>query len=385
VSPAGADSQLAEERFFSDGAGKPGAAPRWRMPLAVHGPGSPETVLLQGRTKVAGDPLVNAGALAYARVLYPPHQAAALAANIAKLADVDRLNLLNDAAALGRAGYAPPSDALAYLAGLPVTTDPIVWRRGVRLVAAIDAAYPSGGARAQFRRWALVRLAPVTAMIGLSEHPDEDANIGDLRAELLPLLAKLGDADVITWARSTDRDGSGNAADRQTALTVVALCADPAAFDALLRRVRAERDPLEKGRLMQALALVADPTLAGRFVSVLLDGEAPAGSTGNLLFAAGKNNPDTVWTALMPHLDDPALPMSLEEQLYVVPGIAAGSSRPERIEQLSRWADKHLPADTRQNQHAAEATISQNASFQARAIPDITSWLSDHGEAGRPK
>ena len=71
------------------------------------------------------------------------------------------------------------------------------------------------------------------------------------------------------------------------------------------------------------------------------------------------------------HLDDPDLPMSLEEQLYVFSGVATGLSRPERIAQLRAWADKHLPADTRQDEQAAKATIRQNAKFAAMAIPDV--------------
>jgi aminopeptidase N len=376
VSTAGTGSLLDEDRMFSEGARAGATAPTWRMPLMLKAGQAPaELLMLRGRATVAGAPLINAGALAYARVLYPPEQAAALATRMGSLADVDRLNLINDAAALGTAGYAPASQALAYAAGLPVDADPIVWRRAVTLLATLDAAHQPGDDRARFRRWALNLLAPLATRTGMTERVGEDANIGELRSDLLVLMAQLGDNRVLAWARATDAARTGTASDRQTARTVVALRADAASFDAMLARVRAERDPLEKGRLLRPMTLVADPALASRFATFVLGGGAPAGSTGGLLLAAGRNNPDAVWTTLAAHLNDPALPLSFEEQLYVVPGIASGSSRPERMAQLRTWADKHLPADTRQDEQAAEATIRQNAKFQTSVVPDVDRWV----------
>ena len=53
------------------------------------------------------------------------------------------------------------------------------------LLATLDGAHQPGVGRTLFRRWALGVLAPLAARTGMSERGGEDANIGELRINLL--------------------------------------------------------------------------------------------------------------------------------------------------------------------------------------------------------
>jgi aminopeptidase N len=369
---------LKEDRFRDDASQPVASRQSWRMPVAVQARGGPaETVLLESaaQPKIASGSLVNAGAVAYARVLYPQAHVTALAARMPTLADVDRLTLLNDASALGKAGYADGSNVLAYIDRLPAKADPIVWKRAVDLLTATDQILGAGSGRDRFRRWARAVLAPVAARIGRNETAGEDANAADLRSSLLLALAAFGDDGVVEWAHGVRTTAAGTAADRQSALEVTASRANAATFDALLAEARTEHDPLERGRVLEAMATVRDPALAARFVSVAVGPDAPAGAAPQLLALAARTNPDAVWTTLRPHLDDPTFPIGLQEQLFYIPYIAGRSSRPERVAELRAWADRHLPADTRQDERAAASSIAQNVRYRDRAVPEISRWL----------
>ena len=154
--------------------------------------------------------------------------------------------------------------------------------------------------------------------------------------------------------------------------------ADPGTFDTLLTRARAAQDPLEKIRILRALAGVADPALSARMVDIALGPDAPAGASGGLLSIAGEENPDAVWQALAPYLAKGPLPIDPMTRWYVIPSIASGSTRASRIVDVRRYGEADMPADARRPIEAAVASIRLNQKVQAGALPDIERWLATH-------
>jgi aminopeptidase N len=311
--------------------------------------------------------------LTYARVSYAPAQVQALIKRLPTLSPADQLNLLNDSWALGQSGYASSADLLAYMNRLPADADPIVWDRVVDLTVAIDHGHAPGPGREAFRRFALALLAPVAARLGPKAAPGEDPAATSLRSAIWSAEARFGDAAALARARATYEAQVGSPAELKTALSIVAMGADPATFDALLAKARSALDPLERSHILQALASVDDPILAARFTDVALTSVAPAGSAPSLLAHAADNNPDAVWTALAPHLDDPALP--IDDTDKYIPLIAGDSGDPGRIDDIRRYADRHIAADARQQVEAAVASIRLNARVRDHAIPEIDRWI----------
>ena len=101
----------------------------------------------------------------------------------------------------------------------------------------------------------------------------------------------------------------------------------------------------------------------------------PAGSSAELLAICGEENPDSVWRALEPHLAKGSLPIDKFERWDVIPGIAAGSADPTRIDDVRRYGEQDMPADARRPIDAAVASIKLNERVKAGALPDIDRWI----------
>jgi len=382
VESTGLASRLVTGQFAEDPDDLKGKTPtRWRLPLAIAASGqAPATLLLAGTANVPGTtPLVNAGGTSYVRVAYAPAHAAALAGLMAKLSPMDQLTLLNDAWALGQSGYAPAQNLMTFIASLPpADADPVVWDRAVGLLVTVDRAYGNALSRSAFRREALRLLAPVDSALGTAPRAGENPNAQGLRASLWRAKARFGDPEARVRAQQVFASGQGSVADQRAALNVVSLVADPGTFDTLLTRARAAQDPLEKIRILRALAGVADPALSARMVDIALGPDAPAGASGGLLSIAGEENPDAVWQALAPYLAKGPLPIDPMTRWYVIPSIASGSTRASRIVDVRRYGEADMPADARRPIEAAVASIRLNQKVQAGALPDIERWLATH-------
>jgi aminopeptidase N len=373
-------TELRVSRFYEDPASAPPLTQTWRMPVAVATSGRPAEMQLLTQTAAIKDlaPVVNAGARSYTRVSYAPPQVRLLLSRMAVLPAVDQLNLLNDAWALGQSGYASAGDLLGYMSRLPSSVDSIVWNRAVTLLVTIDRAHGPTPGLAAFRRFALTMLEPVALRVGISPSTGEDPAATTLRNQIWQAQARFGDPQALARARELYSSHGGSTDQRRTALTIVAKNADAATFEALLSQARATMDPLERGRLLQALAGVADPRLIARLVDVALSADAPSGMAPSLLTAASVDNPDAVWAALSPHFDDTNLPIDEQSRAEVIPGLAGGSSQPDRMAGIRRYADQHLPADTRQEVEAAVASIRLNIRTRELAIPQIDDWIAKH-------
>ncbi|MBV9694775.1 MAG: M1 family metallopeptidase, partial [Alphaproteobacteria bacterium] len=286
---------LSEDRVFADGnpvKAKP--AQHWTIPLPVAAFGTPaQSILLSNTAAVPQAPalLVNAGQTAYARVLYPDAAFGALSEKIASLAAVDQIGLMNDARALGYAGYAPASRTLAVMSRIPANADPIVWQRAVAILRDLDMHYGERPKRAAFRAFARALLRPVANRLGPAPKTGKAAGDAVLRGQAIEALGRFGDTDVIARAKKMVADGSGSAAEQRAALLIAGMKATPAEFDALLARARKTDDPLIKSHLYQALAGVEDPALAGHVIALALGDEMAAGTNISALAQLSGSHP----------------------------------------------------------------------------------------------
>jgi len=371
---------LSEGRFAADPTTIANAASQnWLLPISVQSlAGGPAvTSLLKGPVHFSMAPpaLINAGQKTYGRVLYPAGAVTALSSAFPELGATDQYGLLNDAAALGFAGYQPAGDMLTMMASLPASADPIVWQRALTLLAEIDSHYSEGADKSAFRAFALKLLHPLSARLGRSAKAGEDGNIQTLRVALNRLEGRFGDLGVIAWARGNVNDVAVNPADRRAALDIVAANANAAAFDALLEKARAERDPLDKQHIFEALAEVQDPALAKRMVEVAFGSEPPAGMTPSLLESLSENHPDVTWDGAIAHLKDPKTPIEITLRWELVVGIASGSTLPARISAIQDY-EMTVPEPARRPFLGAIAAIKQNQHIREKAVPEITAWIA---------
>jgi aminopeptidase N len=380
VSTTDKGMSLSQGRFAQDPSTINGEPPqKWRLPLAV-GPlaGPDQTILLEGETTLgASTPeLVNAGQAGYARVLYDK-SFTALASHLGSLAPVDQLGLLNDAFALGTAGYAPTDRVMTLFSVLPADANPLVWRRVMSLLDGLDNQYADTPQRVTYHKFALHLLAPLAARIGSKPSANESANIAVLRTSLMEAQARFGDTAVIELARKTLASHTGTAAEQRAALSIVAAHADAATFDTLLGEARMA-DPLEKEHVLLALSGVIDPVLARRMVDVALSDQVPAGSGPLLLSSLAVRHPDMVWHVVAPLLESPTLHLDKAERWELASAIAECSADPGRIRELQAYESRSVPVESRQPFLAAEASIRHNQRMAAKVLPELDAWIRAH-------
>jgi aminopeptidase N len=303
-----------------------------------------------------------------------------LVGRLPKLPPADQMNLMNDSWALGQAGYASAANLLDFVSALPGDADAIVWSRACQLLVTIDRNYSPSPEQDAFRRFALAVLQPIATRLGISGQPKEDSAITSLRSDVWQTQARFGDAAARRRASEIFAADKGSQDDRLAALEIVAQTADEATFDKLLAKARATADPLDRMRILKAMAGVSDAKEAGRFTEIALSSDAPSGTVPSLLETAAERNPDSVWKALAPHFDDPNLPIDQPIRGLVISGIAGESAQPSRIDDLRRYADGHVAADARQAVDAAVASIGLNQRVREHAIPQIDAWIAKHAE-----
>jgi aminopeptidase N len=375
-----AATTLSEGRFAADPSTIAKVAPQsWLLPVAVQNldQARPQIKLLRQPTRfeIAAPVLVNAGQTTYARVLYPQAAIDALAKRMAALSPADQFGLLNDSLALGLAGYAPAGNVLALAKAVPADADPIVWQRVISVLRDLDGYFAPGAGRTAYRQFALKLLNPVASRLGFAAAATDDGNIQILRASLEEVRGEFGDPAVLAWAKRIRSGHGGSAADKRTALNVVASQADTATFDALLAEARADKDPLAKQHIFEALAEVQDPALAGRMVEIAFGDEPPAGSGPYLLGSLAHHHPDLTWDRALAHLKDPKLALENNMRWYIAVYIASRSALPARIEAVKAY-EQSVPAPARRPFSGAIASIRQNQRIREKAIPEITKWFA---------
>lgn len=225
----------------------------------------------------------------------------------------------------------------------------------------------------------------MAAQTGDAATAGERPSVAVLRDDLWRVRANFGDAAAVARARTIYSSHSGSPDDQRTALAIVARTADAATFTGLLTQVHAASDPLARNRLLAALAGVADPQLAMRFVDVALSSEAPSGAAPGLLDRAASRNPDAVWDAFTPHLQDGSLSIDKAALPAVISAIAGHSSDLSRISELEAYSNAHIPADSQQVVKAAIASIKANEQFRERTISQITTWILQNPQSSTPQ
>ncbi len=384
VARTAAGVELTQSRFAADPATIAALpAQRWRLPLAMGPIGGPSPyVLLQGTAGVTQAPpvLVDAGHMAYTRILYDADTLAALGARLGALPAADQIGLLFDTEALGLAGYSPEANFLQLAALLPAQANPIVWQRVLRKLMALDDRYRDSPRRNAYRQFALGLLEPLAVQLGADAVVGEPANVTIVRGELREDLGRLGDSRVIANAHRLLDGGGGTAGERRSALNIVAASAGSADFDALLARAAKSTDPLEKAHLFDALAGVQDPLLAKRMLEVALSDQVPAGMAASLIYSLGQTHPDLAWDVVAPRLDEEKLPLPRSERWYLAAFIAGGSAEPRRIADLEAYEARKVPPEARKPFLAAVASIRDNQRIAQQVLPQIDAWI----EAQKP-
>ena len=142
--------------------------------------------------------------------------------------------------------------------------------------------------------------------------------------------------------------------------------------------VHANPDPLQRQRVLEAMAQVSDPALAARMLDVAIGPDTPAGLAPSLIVNVAFGHPDLAWNFMMAHDGKADIPIDAATQLRLMPGIAGSSANPARADELKAWADKRIDPTSQRPVQAAIAEIRRNAKFRAERLGPLSAWLAAH-------
>lgn len=356
---------------------------RWRTPVVVaRATDTPATerALIEGSGRITlagcGDPVVvNAGQTGYFRTAYGDPEFRRLETNFNQLADIDQLGLLQDSAALGRAGYASFARFLDLTRRVNAASDPIVQASVVGSLTGLDGLYQPGPERDRYRAYARGVIAPIFARIGWTARPGEPDNVALLRTTLIGALSRLGDPAVIAEARRRYAANDMPAPIRRSVIGVVGVHADAAAWDDL--RARAAAASTQEQRVyLGAMAASQDPALARRMLEFSLTDAVPRQLAPGLIRGVAGEHPDLAWNFYLANRQAVDARLDPLQRLDFAPGLASAARDVRRAEELQRFAEQNIPAGSRAASDRAVSAIRYAAEVRARIRPEVDRWLA---------
>jgi puromycin-sensitive aminopeptidase len=260
---------------------------RWRVPVVIRGAAGgreeERRVLLDSDETQVDWPgvewaVVNAAGHGFYRVRYGADLLARLTAEPARLASIERFNLVSDAFALSQAGLAPAPAYLELTARFREETDRNVWTVLTgslgylnRIIADTDRSHLEALVRD--------RVGPAARRLGWAPAPGESELERQLRGDLLRTLGILGN-DPETQASARDLYARYRADETAVdanvlpaVIAIVAFAGGEREYAEFLERFRRARTPQEEQRYLYALATFRQPALLRQTLERAVSGE----------------------------------------------------------------------------------------------------------------
>jgi aminopeptidase N len=379
---------LQQGRFTIDASAGPTV---WQVPVIVQPPAGPEwRGLVSATTPVtipksqAAGAVVNAGQYGYFRTLYTPALIATLSTHFGSLKAIDEMGLLQDACALGLAGYEPLPDVLSLAQHVDPHMAPQVQQIAASTLTDIAFLYRGLPGEAGFRAYAKPVLERLLAGVGWDPAPGENGDIKMLRVTLIGALSSLDDEEVVRQARErferfVHDPGSLQPDLRREVVRVVAVHADAAAWEQLHDLARSARSGIEKDRYFGTLGLAEDPKLAQRALELTLTDEMEPTTRPNVIDAVSGRHPDMAFEFAVAHRSEVNAWLEPDTRNVYQTRLLSLSTDPAALPKLKAYVQAYVPVPTRRTAEAAESEILYRLKIRNEQLPQIDAWLKRPG------
>jgi len=377
---------LAQERFGADESQR--TPQTWRTPVNVQAANGHWMEVVSATTPktvpAAAPAVINAGQTGYFRSAYSPELWARLAPTFASLPTADQLGLLYDSRALGETGAQPMSDFLALAKNTPANADPVVLDALSSQLGALDWLYGGRGGQAAYRAFARARLSPAAALLGWDARAGETDNAAVTRRNVLSQLGELGDTATVAEARRRFdawlKDPSTlTGAARRTVLSIVAVNADEATWEAIHAQAKASKDPTDRARLYGYLGASENPALADKTLALALSGEPNPTEVPGIIAAVAGVFPDKAYDFALANRAKLEAFLEPTSRITYFANLATGSRDPAMLEKLAKLKAT-IPASTRGEVEKAEASVRFRLGVIQARVPEMDRWLKTNGE-----
>jgi aminopeptidase N len=380
---------LSQRRFMLDG--KDPDQARWNVPLRVRvGTGAAQAVLLprDGLTIPAGrcdEALsVNADAVGYYRADYDDATLAVNTARFGKMADGDRIALLDDQWALVEAGARPLSSYLALAAAMGTDLNQRAWEQITGALDSIERDERGTPGHDAFMVYARTVIKPLLAQLGWDAKADETPGIQRLRRTVIADLGAWGDADVVAEARKrfaafiTDR-ASVRPDDQAMLLGIVGQNASAADFAQLHAIAKDARNQTELQRYYTAMMRVRDPALASQAIAIALSDEIPqqaATARLSMVLTVYNAHPALAWSTFQQNVDPLMAPFQPNGPFILAQYVPEIFWNTVPLEELEPWVRQHVPAEVLPNLARGMETARFNLAEKTMLVKAADAYVS---------
>jgi aminopeptidase N len=366
----------------------------WRVPVTASVVGTskvarqvvrgsaPANITLDG----CGPVKVNLGEAGYYRTRYDLASFAQLDQGFGKLLAQDQLGLLNDSFNLAEGGYTPFAGYLDLVLKVPVSADPVLWLHLTRAMRGLDKVYEGRPDHEQFRAFARWKAGGALRQLGWVERADEAANASIARAELVELLASLGDsaarAEALRRFQGADKDPlliSGGM--RQAIVNAVGMSADAKTLDELLARAAKSTDSAESQMYLLAAARVLDPALAKRVLDLTLTDAIPAPLVGNMLRQVAESHPVPTFDFVTSKYASVGARLESFARVGVAQGVASNAVDVSLLPRLEKFVTEQVGDAGRASLNRARSIVTFSDEVRRERLPQVDTWLRTHASA----
>jgi len=389
VEPSGAGLRLCQRRFiYLEGA----PDGQWQIPIVLRAwvkRGVVEKhLLLEERDLLVPLPapadwvVVNAAGHGFYRVQYAPPLLKKLLGALARVAPIERFNLVNDSFALTQAGAMSAPEYLELTARFTAETDRNVWAVLTGSFAYVNRVI-GPELRAGLEALVRHRVGPAVERLGWEPQPGESELERQLRGDLLRTLGTLGN-DPATQERARElyarhrRDGLALDPNMLPGLiAVVAHSGGKDEYDLFLERFKTARTPQEEQRYLYALAGFRQPELLRQTLERSINGEVRSQDAPFLLRAllSSVYGRELAWQFVKEHWEAMArqYPGSAYRRMWE--GITALVSPDWERDVHDFFTTRHIVLGGKTlEQHLEQLRVA--VSFQAREAQGLASHLS---------
>ncbi len=234
------------------------------------------TVALPADTKHV---VVNEGGHGFYRVQYGPVLLQRLLDNgLAKLAAIERFNLINDAWATTLAGLMPLAGYLDLTGRFTQERDKNVWAILIDSFAFLNRIIDPSD-RPALETFVRSRIGPASAEVGWTAQPGENDLLRQLRSELIGALGRLGNDQSIQaraaelYTISRQKAGAVDPNLIPALVSIMAFTGEASRYEEFIERFHKASTPQEERRYLFSLAAFRQPALLDRTLAMTLDGQ----------------------------------------------------------------------------------------------------------------